>query len=189
MGWVRALPRRNRVGSGSAAWSGPGACPPWGRETGSLPAVRGVQLTGGQPAARVVRGLCSVFQLSEETNSRHGDLDFPPRGAPPLSCLCSLHLSWFVSVLGSEASWAQSQREFVLEATGKLVPHFLKSLLGLIKTVQRESTLDTAEEAQPGVVPDSFHCGHPLWKESCLHLEPLSLKSNLRFPDVFSLPL
>lgn len=50
----------------------------------------------------------------------------------------------------------------MLEAIGELVPPFLKSLLGLIKTVQRESTLDTAEEAQPGVVPDSFRCGHPL---------------------------
>ena len=107
---------------------------PWGRETGSLPAALGVQLTGGQPAGRVIWGLCSVFrsvfQLSEETNSRHGYLDFPPRGAPPLSCLRSLCLSRFVSVHGSEASWAQSQREFVLEAAGELAPPFLSLFPG-----------------------------------------------------------
>lgn len=51
----------------------------------------------------------------------------------------------------------------MLEAAGELPPPpLLKPLLGLIKTALQESTLDTAEEAQPGVVANSFHCGHPL---------------------------
>ena len=91
--------------------------------------------------------------------------------------------AWFRGLLGSKPERVCAGSPW---GVGSSV---LKSLPRLIKTALQESTLDTAEEAQPGVVPDSFHCGHPLWKESCLHLEPLSLKSNLSFPDIFTLPL
>ena len=155
MGWLRVHRARTELAPdrplGAAARSASGACPPWGRETGSPPAAGESSSQEAETLAERVEDRRGALLCLPDVGGNQlppWECDFPPRGAPPLSCLRSLRLSCSVSVLGSEASWAQSQREFVLEVAGELPP-LLKPLPGLIKTALQESALDPAEEAQP----------------------------------------
>ena len=114
LGWLRALLCLNRVGSRVAA----GSCC-LGRAGRPLAAGTRGRLGAGRPGSPAHRrrkprqgvsseGLCSVFQLLEETTPATGD-SIVLREAP-------IHfLAWVLSVppgscvLSSEASWAQSQ--------------------------------------------------------------------------------